>query len=172
LEYGGAQAERRGAGVKRVNANDSNARLQTRLERGRRRVEAATLGGPEWDAAMAHTDARQHQIDALKPLPSVEGGHIVSRLGPIALEDGCLVHGRIAACGLDGEALRLEISDIPDRVRSVDEFSRELEILARRAEFILEIDGSKADLNFYAWDPELPRPKARPRESRAMSSNG
>lgn len=155
-----------------MNASDSNAQLQARLERGRRRVEAATLGGPEWDAAMAHTDALQHQIDALKPLPSVEGGHIVSRLGPIALEDGCIVHGLIAACGLDGEALRLEISDVPDRVRSVNEFARELEVLARRAEFILEIGGGKAELNFYAWDPELPRPGARPRESRATSTNG
>jgi len=128
--------------------------LRTRLRDGRKRLDAATPGSPEWAAASAATDALEQQLDALRPLPSVGGAHLVSRLGPMVLEDGCVVHGMVAATGPDGEALRLDISGIPDRVHSRREFVEVLEALAHQVEFILEITGDELELSFYAWDPE------------------
>lgn len=156
--YGGNQPRnvtRDATGVIKVNADEPDALLRARLEHAHKRVDSATPGSPEWDAALAATDALEHQLDALRPLPSVGGEHLVSRLGPIVLEDGCVVHGTVAAPGPDGEALRLDISGVPDRVHSRHEFVEELEALTHRAEFILEIEGNELELSFYAWDPEL-----------------
>lgn len=79
---------------------------------------------------------------------------MVSRLGPMVLEDGCVVHGMVAATGPDGEALRLDISGIPDRVHSRHEFVKVLEALVHQVEFVLEITGDELELSFYAWDAE------------------
>ena len=144
-----------------MGADDPHADLHTRLERGRRRVDSATLGGPEWDAARALTDAIQRQIDALQPPPSVGATHIFSRLGPMPLEDGCLVGGTVAALGPDGEALRVEISEIPDRVHTRREFVQELEVVVHRAGFVLEIEGGEGELSFYAWDRGSDQPGDR-----------
>ncbi|MGZ6269485.1 MAG: hypothetical protein ACXWMU_02795 [Candidatus Limnocylindrales bacterium] len=65
-----------------------------------------------------------------------------------------MVHGMVAATGPDGEALRLDISGIPDRVHSRHEFVEVLEALVHQVEFILEIAGDELELSFYAWDPE------------------
>lgn len=147
-----------------MDAEDPNALLQARLDRGHERVDSATPGSPEWDAALANTDALEHQIDALRPLASAGGEHVVSRLGPVVLEDGCVVHGMIAALGTDGEALRVDVSGVPDSVRTRAEFIGAIKALVHRARFILEIESGERELNFYAWDPELrePEPLASP----------
>jgi hypothetical protein len=128
--------------------------LQERLERGHVRLDSATLGSPEWDAARANTDALEHQIESLRPQPVVDGSHILSRLGPMVLEDGCVVHGLIAALGPEGEALRVEISWLPDRVHSQGQFVAALQGLVRGAGFILEVEPGDHELNFYAYDSE------------------
>ncbi len=138
-----------------MDPDDAGAQLEATLQRGHRRVDSATPGSPEWDAAQANVDAIEHRIDALRPVPDSGGGHVVSRLGPMMLEDGCLIHGTVAALGPGGDLLRREISAIPDRVHSRDEFVAELERLARRADYMLEIETAERELSFYAWDREL-----------------
>lgn len=138
-----------------VDLEDPSAQLEATLEHGHRRVESATLGSPEWDAAQANVDALEHRIDALRPLPAISGDHVVSRLGHMLLEDGCLIRGMVAAPGPRGDELRRDISGIPDRVHSRSEFVAELERLARQADFVLEIEYGEHELNFYAWDREL-----------------
>jgi hypothetical protein len=136
-------------------AQDPSAALEANLKHGHRRVDSATPGSPEWDAAQANVEALQHRIDALRSQPEASGGHIVARLGPMLLEDGCLIHGIVAAPGPDGDALRHEISGIPDRVHSRDEFVAEIERLAGQADFVLELAHDEQELSFYAWDREL-----------------
>ncbi len=132
-----------------------NEQLEARLDRANRRAESATPGSPEWDAALANVDDIEHRIHALRPAPSVTGEHIFSRLGPMVLEDDCLVHGTISALGPAGEALRVEIAEIPERVHSRVEFLAALKGLAKAADFALEVEGNELELTFYAWDPEL-----------------
>jgi hypothetical protein len=129
--------------------------LEARLDRANQRAESATPGSPEWDAALANVDDIEHLLHALRPAPSVTGEHILSRLGPMVLEDDCLVHGTISALGPAGEALRVEIADIPARVHSRIEFLAALKGLAKVADFALEVEGNDLELTFYAWDPEL-----------------
>lgn len=143
-----------------MDTDEREARLRARLEAGYRRVEAATPGSPEWDAALAAIDALEGQLKALRPPPAATSAHVVSRLGPMVLEDGCAVQGIVAAPGPAGEALRFEISRIPDRARSRQEFTEEVEALVRRAGFVLEIEGDALELSFYAWDPEVDAPGA------------
>ena len=144
------------AGVTNVDPEeDPDAQLEANLQRGHRRVESATPGSPEWDAAQANVDDLEHRRDALRPLPDIAGQHVVSRLGPMMLEDGYLIHGVVAALGPDGDALRHEISRIPDRVHSHDEFVHELEAVARRADYIIECENGEREVSFYAWDREL-----------------
>jgi hypothetical protein len=142
-------------GGKTVDPKDPSAELEATLEHGHRRVDSATPGSPEWDAAQANVDALEHRIDALRPAPVVSGRHIVSRLGPMLLEDGSLIRGMVAAVGAEGDVLRLEISGVPDRVHTRDEFVAELERLARQADFVLEMETGERELSFYAWDREL-----------------
>jgi len=142
-------------GETKVELKDPSAELEATLEYSHRRVDSATPGSPEWDAAQANVDAIEHRIDALRPAPEVSGGHIVARLGPMLLEDGCLIRGMIAAPGPHGDALRHDISGIPDRVHSRDEFVAELERVARQADFVLEMARDSQELSFYAWDREL-----------------
>ena len=144
--------------------DEAEARLQTHLEAAYRRAAAATPGSPEWDAAMGGIDALESQLHALRPPAYLTSRHVVSRLGPMILEDGCTVHGTITAPGPDGEALRFEISAIPDRVHSQHEFADELAALVQRADFVREIECHELDLIFYAWDAEQGRPAA-PRSS-------
>lgn len=138
-----------------MDSNEPKAQLEARLVRGNRRVASATPGSPEWDAAMANIDDLEQRLHALRPIPSLVGDHVLSRLGPMVLEDDCLVHGIIAAPGPSGEALRVEISEIPDRVHSRDEFVAALEALAEGTDFVIEVDGHDLELTFYAWDREL-----------------
>ncbi len=147
-----------------MNSDEPDAQIRSRLERGHRRVNSATPGSPEWDAALAHTDALEHQLEALRPIPSLEGEHVVSRLAPIMLEDRWMVHGIVAARGPDGETLRIGISEIPDRVHTRHEFAEALEALARHAEFIVEFEEGERELSFYAWDPELHPSRAPERD--------
>ena len=138
-----------------MDVDEVNEQLEARLDRANRRAEAATPGSPEWDAALAHVDDIEHLIHALRPVPSVTGEHILSRLGPMVLEDDCLVHGTIAALGPAGEALRVEIAEIPDRVHSRADFLAALKGVTKAADFTLEVEGNDLELTFYAWDPEL-----------------
>ena len=139
-----------------------NEQLEALLQRANRRAESATPGSPEWDAALASVDDLQHRLHALRPAPSVIGVHVFSRLGPMVLEDDCLVHGTIAALGSAGEALRVGIAAIPDRVHSRVEFLAALKGLAKAADFALEVEGDELELTFYAWDPELHDVEASP----------
>jgi hypothetical protein len=135
--------------------DEPESRLERQIEQGHRRADSAAPGGPEWDAAQANLDDLEHRMHALRPLPSVEGLHVLSRLGPMVLEDDCLIHGTIAAIGPAGEDLRVTISEVPDRVHSRHEFLHELSVLADRAGFVVEIEGNEGELSFYAWDREL-----------------
>ena len=145
-----------------MGVDEVNEQLEARLERANRRAQSATPGSPEWDAALANVDDVEHRLHALRPVPSVIGEHILSRLGPMVLEDDCLVHGTVAALGPAGEALRVEIAKIPDRVHSRVEFLAALKGLARSADFALELEGNERELTFYAWDPELHEAGALP----------
>ena len=71
------------------------------------------------------------------------------------LDDGYLIHGTIAAIGPGGDVLRREISRLPERVHSRDEFVLELEGLARQADYLLELENGEREVSFYAWDREL-----------------
>ena len=137
-----------------VNTDEPTTQLEMRLAHGHQRVESAAPGSPEWDAAQANVDDLEHRLHALQPTPAHVGNHILSPLGPMLLEDDCLVHGIIAALGPGGEALRVGITEIPDRVHSRDEFVTALQELAEAADFIVEIEGNQLELTFYAWDRE------------------
>ena len=149
-----------GAGVT-MDPNEPKSKLETRLARGHQRVDSAAPGSPEWDAAQANVVDLEHRLHALQPIPLLVGSHIVSRLGPMVLEDDCLIHGIIAAPGPAGDALRVEIAAIPDRVHSRDEFAMALEELAQREDFVIEIEGHERELTFYAWDRELHDARSR-----------
>ena len=138
-----------------METEEPNAQLEARLAHGHQRVESATPGSPEWDAALANVDDLEHRLHALAPIPTHVGNHILSRLGPMVLEDDYLVHGIIAAPGPSGEALRVEISQIPDRAHSRVEFVTALQRLAEGADFIVEVEDHERELTFYAWDREL-----------------
>lgn len=147
-----------------MDVDEPHKQLKARLERGHRRVDSATPGSPEWDAAQAEVDDVKRRVQALRPLSSVVGNHILGRIGPMVLEDDCLVQGTIAALGHAGEELRVEVSRIPDRVHSRGEFLAALEDLATAADFILEFEVNELDLTFYAWDREGKAAGASPPE--------
>jgi hypothetical protein len=145
-----------------MDADELDSELDVRLAQGLKRADAATRGSPEWDAAQANLEALEHRLHALRPPPVVEGSHVLSRLGPMVLEDDCLVRGIIAASGPAGEDLRLAISEVPERVHSGAEFADEARRLTDHAGFVLEIEGNELELNFYAWDSELHETAAPP----------
>lgn len=147
-----------------MDADEPDAELERRLAEGHQRVDSATPGSPEWEAAQANLDALDHRIHALRPPPTAKGSHVLSRLRPMVLEDDCFVHGTIAATGPAGEALRLAISELPERVHSRAEFIDAAGRLADHAGFVLEIDSDELELSFYAWDREVLEDAAPPRQ--------
>lgn len=145
-----------------MDADSPDPELERRLAQGHNRADLAAPGSPEWDAAQANLEALEYRLHALRPLPVAEGSHILWRLGPMVLEDDCLVHGIIAATGPTGEALRLAISEVPERVHSRAEFVDAIRELADKADFVLEVEGDEIELSFYAWDRELHESGAPP----------
>ncbi len=132
--------------------DEREAGLRARLEDAYRRLADATPGSPEWDAAKSGTDALEAQLAALHDPPSLTAHHVMTRLGPILLEDGATVQGSIMT-GDPAEALRFDISAIPDHVRTRHEFKGQLEAVVRAVGFVVETEVDEVGLSFYVWDP-------------------
>jgi len=146
---------------------EDHARLVAVLGRARLRVASAMPHSPEWEAAAAAVGAFELELDALDPGPALRnaappptGATITIDFGPISLPDTVTIRGAISGRRDRAQAVRRELRDLADQATTRQVFMRELERLAIRNSFVVEVGAvERTSVTFYAWEnvsPTLP----------------
>jgi hypothetical protein len=147
---------------------DDRTRLLAVLGRARRRAAAAMPSSPDWEAAVAGVDSFELELDALdsgaarlKAAPRSGGATTTLDFGPVTLPDAVTIQGAIVGRADRARALRRSMRDLADRAATRYGFMRELERLASRNSFVVEVGAAELTaVRFYAWEnqpPDLPR---------------
>jgi hypothetical protein len=143
---------------------DDRTRLLAVLGRARRRAAAAMPASPEWEAAAAAVDAFELELDALdsgaarhNAAPRSSGATTTLDFGPVTLPDAVTIQGAIVGRADQARAVRRKMRDLADRAATRQGFMRELERLAIRHSFVVEVGAvERTSVTFYAWENEPP----------------
>lgn len=154
-------------GLKTVAGIDDRARLMTNLGWARRRASSAMPASPEWEAAIAAVDAFELELDSLDAkstggsgAPQPAGSSTALQFAPVILPDGMTLQGTIAGTTDRAWVMRGKVRDLADRAVTGRGLLRELERLATRIGFVVEISTmEQASVTFYAWE-DAPPPSA------------
>jgi hypothetical protein len=130
------------------------------LGRARRRAAASMPHSPEWEAAASAVDAFEVELDAFDPGLSLRSTASRSSVattnldfGPVTLPDSVTIQGAVLGHPDRAQAVRWEIRDLSERAASRQGFMRELERLANRNGFVVEVGAVEgASVTFYVWE--------------------
>jgi hypothetical protein len=122
---------------------------------------------PEWEAAAAAVDAFELELDAFDPSPALRNDAPRSNsatttldFGPVTLPDTVTIQGAIVGHPDRAQAVRRKMRDLADRAATRQGFMRELERLATRNSFVVEVGAvERTSVTFYAWEnlpPAMP----------------
>jgi hypothetical protein len=147
-------------------ATDNRARLLAVLAQARRRMAAATLHSPDWEAAAAGVDSLELELDVLgvdvsanQPPPRASGATTTLNFGPVNLPGDVTIRGTINGRADPAHAVRRLMRDLADGAATRQGFMRELERLATRNGFVVEVGvAGPTSITFYAWENQPPTP--------------
>ena len=115
---------------------------------------------PEWEAAASAVDAYELELDAFDPGPALRnttsrssGATTSLDFGPVTLPDAVTIQGAIVGHADRAQAVRRKMRDLADRAATRQGFMRELERLANRNSFVVEVGAvERTSVTFYVWD--------------------
>jgi hypothetical protein len=130
-------------------------------------MAAAMPASPEWEAAAAAVDAFELDLDAFdsgaplhKPAPQASGATTTLDFGPVTLPDTVTIQGAIVGHADRAQAVRRKMRDLADRAATRQGFMRELDRLATRNSFVVEVGAvERTSVTIYVWDnlpPAMP----------------
>jgi hypothetical protein len=128
--------------------------------RARQRSASAMPHSPEWEAAASAVDAHELELDAFDPGPALRiaaprpsGATTTLDFGPVTLPDTVTIQGAIVGHADRAQAVRRKMRDLADRATTRQWFMRELERLATRNSFVVEVGAvQRTSVTFYVWE--------------------
>jgi hypothetical protein len=121
-------------------------------------------GSPDWEAAVAAVDELEIELDALDSraaqhtaVPRPGGATTTLDFGPITLPDAVTIQGAVVGHADRAWAVRRQMRDLADRAATQQGFMRELERLATRNGYVVEVGlVERTSITFYAWENQPP----------------
>ncbi len=130
-------------------------------------MATAMPASPEWEAAAAAVDAIELELDAFdsgtalpNAAPRSSGATTTLDFGPVTLPDTVTIQGAIVGHADRAQAVRRKMRDLADRAATRQGFMRDLERLATRNSFVVELGAvQRASVTIYVWEnlpPAIP----------------
>ncbi len=139
-------------------------RLLAVLGRARRQAAAAMPASPDWEAAAAGVDAIELELDALDAdaaphdaASRSDGATTILDFGHVTLPDAVTIQGSVGGRADRAEAMLQKMRDLAGRADTRQGCMRELDRLATRNSFVVEVGSADRTLvTFYAWENRPP----------------